>query len=272
MSSHTLNSQLFESLLPKVIELSKNAGKIILQVAEQKVEIQSKDDNTPVTNADLAANYLIISQLSKFKVKFPVLSEESDKMEFCDRKHWQTFWLVDPLDGTQEFINKNGEYSINIALIHQNKAVLGVIYAPVQGVLYYAYTGSGAFKVDALNKPKQIFVQKKRRTPLIVACGNNAPGEEFKKFVKKVGEIEFHAMGSSLKSCLIADGSADIYARLGPTSEWDTAAAQCIVEEAGGHLTDLNRQPLSYNTKESLLNPYFLVFGDKDENWEQYLS
>jgi 3'(2'), 5'-bisphosphate nucleotidase len=275
MPSHHIDtkvdSKLLEILLPQIIELSKNAGKEILQVARESVNIESKEDNTPVTNADIAASLLIVNQLSNLDNKFPVLSEESDKVSFNERQSWKTFWLVDPLDGTQEFINNNGEYSINIALIHNTKAVLGVIYAPVQGVTYYAYEGFGAYKVDALKKPEQICVEKKRRIPLIITCGNNTPGSHFEEFVKKVGEVEFHVMGSSLKSCLVADGSADIYARLGPTSEWDTAAAQCIVEEAGGFLTDLSRKPLKYNTKDSLLNPHFLVFGDNNENWESFL-
>lgn len=267
----TIDNTLLKCLLPQVIELAKQAGKEILEVAEQCVDIDCKLDNTPVTNADLAASHLLVSELSNLEHKFPVLSEESEKIPYSIRKLWKTYWLVDPLDGTREFINNNGEYSINIALIHEHHAVLGVIYAPVQGVIYYAYKGAGAFKIDGLDEAEQIYIQDNRRTPLIVTCGNNEPGNEFENFVKQLGDVAYITMGSSLKSCLVADGSADIYARLGPTSEWDTAAAQCIVEEAGGCLTDVSMHPLTYNTKGSLLNPHFLVFGDKKENWQRFL-
>ncbi|MFK5892697.1 MAG: 3'(2'),5'-bisphosphate nucleotidase CysQ [Pseudomonadota bacterium] len=267
-----IDDVLLRSLLPQVLELVKRAGKKILEVAEQCIDIDCKIDNTPVTNADLAANELIVSELSHLDSKFPVLSEESTKIPFSQRKLWNTYWLVDPLDGTREFINNNGEYSINIALIHEHKAIFGVIYAPVQGVIYYAYKGAGAYKIDGLNKPEQLHVNDQKRCPLIIACGNNQPGDEFEEFVKQLGDVAFIAMGSSLKSCLIADGSADLYARLGPTSEWDTAAAQCIVEEAGGCLTNLKMQPLTYNTKDSLLNPHFLVYGDKNEDWGHFFK
>jgi 3'(2'), 5'-bisphosphate nucleotidase len=268
----TINENLLSSLLPQVIELVKQAGKEILEVAEQCIDIDCKLDSTPVTNADLAANHLIVSGLSNFSSKFPVLSEESTKIPFSQRQAWTTYWLVDPLDGTREFINNNGEYSINIALIHEHEAIFGVIYAPVQGVIYYAYQGAGAYKIDGLDEIQQIHVKNKRRTPLIIACGNHHPGDDFEHFVKQLGEVEFIPMGSSIKSCLVADGSADLYARLGPTSEWDTAAAQIIVEEAGGGLTDVNMQPLTYNTKDSLLNPHFLVFGDENEGWGHFFK
>lgn len=268
----TIDNTLLKLLLPQVIDLAKQAGREILEVAEQCVDIDCKHDNTPVTNADLAASHLLVSKLSHLEHNFPVLSEESEKISYKQRQLWKTYWLVDPLDGTREFINNNGEYSINIALIHEHHAVLGVIYAPVQGVIYYAYKGAGAFKIDSLDEAEQIYVQDVRRTPVIVACGNNQPGDAFQHFVKQLGDVAYIAMGSSLKSCLVADGSADIYARLGPTSEWDTAAAQCIVEEAGGYLTDIKMQALTYNTKDSLLNPHFLVYGDKKEDWQRFLQ
>jgi len=270
--STPIEENLLLNLLPQVIDLAKRAGKEILEVAEECVDIDCKHDNTPVTNADLAASHLIVGELSNFDNHFPVLSEESENIPYAERKLWETYWLVDPLDGTREFINKNGEYSINIALVHKHQAILGVIYAPVQGVIYYAYKGSGAYKIESLNEEEPIYVQKKKRTPLIVACGNNQPGDQFEDFVKKLGDVAYIAMGSSLKSCLVADASADLYARLGPTSEWDTAAAQCIVEEAGGYLTDTKMQALTYNTKDSLLNPHFLVYGDNIEDWARYFN
>ncbi|MFK5985931.1 MAG: 3'(2'),5'-bisphosphate nucleotidase CysQ [Pseudomonadota bacterium] len=267
-----VNDKLLQSLLPQVIDIAWQAGKEILETAEKCININCKKDNTPVTNADLAANKLIVTCLSRLEGNFAIISEESESIAYSQRKLWQTYWLVDPLDGTREFINNNGEYSVNIALIHKHKAILGVIYAPVHGLTYYAYHGLGAYKIDGLNKVQSIHVQTKRRNPIIVTCGNNQPGKDYEDFIKRLGEVEFLAMGSSIKSCLVADGSADIYARLGPTSEWDTAAAQCIVEEAGGYILDSNMKTLYYNTKDSLLNPNFLVFGDKKEDWGKYLS
>ncbi|MBF0264269.1 MAG: 3'(2'),5'-bisphosphate nucleotidase CysQ [Gammaproteobacteria bacterium] len=269
--SFELGRAVLSRLLPDVIDLAKQTGKTIIETEALSVEIQEKSDLTPVTNADLAASKLIEERLISMPGNFPVLSEESENIDFSTRKNWPCYWLVDPLDGTREFINQNGEYSVNIALIYKHEPVLGVIYAPVQGELYYAFQGGGAFKVEGLGSPQLIHVCKQKREPLVVACGNSQPGTEYQKLMKNLGAICFLAMGSSLKSCLIAEGKADLYARLGPTSEWDTAAAQCIVEEAGGRLTDTDLQPLRYNTKESLLNPHFLVYGDKQVNWQQYL-
>lgn len=261
------------SLLPAVIALAKRAGREIIEVSAQTIDVQTKSDHTPVTNADLAASQLIIEGLQAITADLPVLSEESPDLPFSERQSWQRYWLVDPLDGTREFIDNNGEYSINIALIDRHEVILGVIYAPVQGVLYYACKGQGAWKIDHVNAPRAIHVCARARQPLIVTCGNNCHLDpRYEHFIHKLGEVQFFAMGSSLKSCLVADGSADLYARLGPTSEWDTAAAQCIVEEAGGQLTDTSLKPLRYNTRDSLLNPDFLVFGDVTRNWRQYLA
>jgi 3'(2'), 5'-bisphosphate nucleotidase len=166
-----------------------------------------------------------------------VLSEESASLSFEERSSWNSYWLVDPLDGTREFIKRNGEFTVNIALIEDGVAVLSVVYVPVTGVTYLACKGQGAFKQEASER-RAISVRK---------------------------------LGSSLKLCLVAEGVADIYPRLGPTSEWDTAAAQCVVEQAGGFVTGTDMQPLRYNTKDSLLNPFFLVFGDDSRDWSEYL-
>jgi len=266
-----ITPELLKFLLPQVIDLAKLAGKVILEASEQDYKIVAKHDNTPVTCADLAANKSIVDGVGGLTYQFPILSEESADISFTERQQWGTYWLVDPLDGTKEFIKKSGEYSVNIALVHRHSPVLGVIYSPSQDLLYYAIKGGGAFQVSGQSNPENINVCAHRRSPLIITCGNNPPGQSFERFIEKVGEHHLLSMGSSIKSCLVAEGRADIYARLGPTSEWDTAAAQCIVEEAGGCLTDLNLEPLCYNTKDSLLNPHFLVFGDKTENWKKYL-
>lgn len=260
-----------QKLLPGVIEVAKVAGEQILKIYNQDFSVQHKKDRTPVTEADMAAHAVIDDGLEEIAEEFPVLSEESAAISFEDRARWECYWLVDPLDGTREFIKQNGEFTVNIALIDSHRPVLGVIYAPVLSCCYYAAKGLGAFKQED-NKPAMpIHVQKTRRKKVIIAGSRSHRGESLDRFLENIGEYEIFAMGSSLKSCLVAEGKADIYPRLGPTSEWDTAAAQCIVEEAGGFITDTNMQSLPYNTKDSLLNPYFFAFGDNSVNWSDYL-
>jgi len=261
--------------LPEVIQAAKAAGEKILVIYASDYTVTSKSDNTPVTCADLAANELIETRLQKLTSHTPILSEESEYIPYQQRKDWQTYWLVDPLDGTKEFISRTGEFSVNIALIHKHQAIMGIIYSPVKKRTYYAIKGYGAFYQQDNEEPRMIQVSKKRRQRIILAGTRAKFSAEMEGFVKNLSHTihgyEMIKMGSSLKSCLIAEGKADIYARLGPTSEWDTGAAQCIVEEAGGLITDTRMQPIQYNTKESLLNPYFFVFGDKSVNWSNYL-
>ena len=257
--------------LDAVIEISKVAGKKILEVYETDFDVEHKEDKTPLTKADMAAHNVIVESLEKLTPDIPILSEEEAKIPFAKRASWETYWLVDPLDGTREFIKRNGEFTVNIALIHQHESILGVIYVPVSGVCYYASRGHGAYKQLPNCPPNSIQVSSKISNPVNIAGSRSHRGDSLNRFLENVGDYEIISMGSSLKSCLVAEGKADIYPRLGPTSEWDTAAAQCIVEEAGGHLTTLDMQPMRYNTKESLLNPHFLVFGDADEDWAAYL-
>ena len=265
-----LETSVLAQLLPEVLKLALDTGEAILAAEKENITVEYKADATPVTNADLIANQVVVDGLSKMSGNFPIISEESVIPPFQQRKLWSSYWLVDPLDGTKEFIKQNGQYSVNIALIENHQSILGVIYAPVTKTLYYAIRGDGAYRVINNGKAEKLVVCNQRRSPLIVACGNSPPSPGFTQMMKHLGEVDYHHMGSSLKSCLIAEGSADLYARLGPTSEWDTAAAQCIVEEAGGFLVDLNLNPLRYNTKDSLLNSEFLVYGDTDQNWLQY--
>ena len=260
-----------EKLLPDVVTLARQAGERIMDVYQQDFSIVQKKDESPVTEADMAAHAVIDDGLEEIAEEYPVLSEESTSIPFEDRVRWRVYWLVDPLDGTREFIKRNGEFTVNIALINNHQPVLGVIYAPVQGTSYYAAKGMGAYKQQAGKQPVRIQVARQRRDKIIVAGSRSHQTEELKRFLANLPDYKLLSMGSSLKSCLVAEGVADIYARLGPTSEWDTAAAHCIVEEAGGHLTDTNMQTLAYNTKESLLNPHFFVFGDTKMNWASYL-
>jgi 3'(2'), 5'-bisphosphate nucleotidase len=258
-------------MLENVINLAIEAGKRIMEVYETEFDITQKSDNSPLTEADMAAHHTIVEGLIQLTPELPVLSEESADIPFEERSQWQRYWLVDPLDGTREFIKRNGEFTVNIALIDNHESVLGVVYAPVTGVLYYATRGAGAFKKLPDNEAVPIKARKKSSSSTIIAGSRSHRGDSLQNFLAKVGDYEIISMGSSLKSCLVAEGRADIYPRLGPTSEWDTAAAQCVVEEAGGSLTKTDMQPLRYNTKESLLNPHFLVIGDPSYDWSQFL-
>ncbi|MDJ0805669.1 MAG: 3'(2'),5'-bisphosphate nucleotidase CysQ [Gammaproteobacteria bacterium] len=255
-----------------LIELARNAGAAILEIYNTEFNVTDKADKTPLTEADLAAHNIIVSTLEKLTPEIPVLSEESCQIPYETRQAWQRYWLIDPLDGTKEFIKRNGEFTVNIALIEDQQPTLGVIYAPVIDKLYYGVVGDGAWMSEAGADLQPISVVKQRRNPARVAGSRSHAGESLQKFLANLGEYELVSMGSSLKSCLVAEGKADLYPRLGLTSEWDTGAAQAIVEAAGGKLTELDMQPLRYNTKESLLNPYFFVFGDSTVDWSRYLA
>ncbi len=254
-----------------LIEISREAGNAILEIYNTDFDVEKKADQSPLTAADLASHNIIVSALERLTPEIPVLSEESADISFTERSSWQRYWLIDPLDGTREFIKRNGEFTVNIALIENGEPTVGVVYVPVTGVIYYGDRASGAFRQLPDKGREQLSVQSKHRRPVLVAGSRSHAGESLKSYLENLGEHEIISMGSSLKICLVAEGSADIYPRLGPTSEWDTAAAQAVVEAAGGRVTDTQMQPLRYNSKESLLNPYFLVFGDLETDWSQYL-
>lgn len=242
-----------------------------MRIYERGFSVQAKQDNSPLTEADMAAHAAIDDGLEELAAEYPVLSEESADIPFEDRARWGRYWLVDPLDGTREFVKRTPEFTVNIALIDQHEAILGVVYAPALNTAYFAARGLGAYRQHDRQTPERIQVASQCREPVIVASSRSHGSAEVQQFLSKLGSHELLIMGSALKSCLVAEGRADIYPRLGPTSEWDTAAAQCVVEEAGGMVTDTQIKPLRYNTKDSLLNPYFLVFGDKTRDWRRYL-
>lgn len=258
-------------LLETVKAIAVQAGERILEIYESEFAIQHKDDKSPLTEADLAAHRTIVAGLEKLTPHIPVLSEESASIPFAERSRWTRYWLVDPLDGTREFIKRNGEFTVNIALIHDGRVELGVVYVPVMKLAYYACAGGGAYKQADGAAPERIRVRALNNGAVVVVGSRSHSGDSLLRFLDKLGEHELVSMGSALKSCLVAEGKADIYPRLGPTSEWDTAAAQCVVEEAGGRVTGLDMQPLRYNTKDSLLNPHFFVFGDDSRDWSKYL-
>jgi 3'(2'), 5'-bisphosphate nucleotidase len=266
-----------QALINEVIKLSILAGERIMEIYDTDFDVEKKSDNTPLTAADMAAHNTIVDGLSKLTPEIPILSEESASIPFAERSQWQRYWLVDPLDGTREFVKRNGEFTVNIALIDNHESILGVIYTPVSGVTYYAERGAGAFKISASSSApdtanaKRIHSSTKIAERTLIAGSRSHRGDSLEAFLTRVGEYDIISMGSSLKSCLVAEGAADIYPRLGPTSEWDTAAAQCVVEEAGGCIIKTDGQALRYNTKDSLLNPHFLVIGDPDYDWCQFL-
>lgn len=260
------------ALLRQTLAVAIAAGQQIMEVYAREFNVEHKDDRSPLTEADMAAHHAIMAGLQALTPGVPVLSEEEAAIPFAERARWGCYWLVDPLDGTREFIKRNGEFTVNIALIEDHQAVLGVIYVPVSGVSYYACRGGGAFRQAPEGEPVAIRVRPWQGGQITVAGSRSHRDPRFAKFLDQFPEHEIISMGSSLKSCLVAEGKADIYVRLGPTSEWDTAAAQCVVEEAGGRLLDTAMQPLRYNTKESLLNPYFIVCGSGGTDWAQYLA
>jgi 3'(2'), 5'-bisphosphate nucleotidase len=252
-----------------LIRTAREAGDAILEIYRQDFAVYEKEDASPLTEADLASHRIIVDALRQLTPDIPVLSEEDADIPFAERSRWSSYWLIDPLDGTKEFIKKNGEFTVNIALVKEHRACIGVVHVPATGVTFYGETGKGAFRVED-GETVQIHATQPTRAPLRVAGSRSHAGSSLQTFLEKIGEHEIVSMGSSLKLCLVAEGKADIYPRLGPTSEWDTAAAQAIVEAAGGMVTDTGGRPLRYNTKESLLNPHFLVFGDPARDWSSY--
>ena len=265
-----------KSLCDSCVEIAREAGKKILAIYDSEFEIEHKDDNSPLTSADMASHHTIVEALSALTPEIPILSEESAKLPFEERSQWAVYWLVDPLDGTREFIKRNGEFTVNIALIDHHKSILGVIHVPVLDIDYFAYEGGAAFKSEQGGAAQSISVKTTEHNRLVVAGSRSHGSAEMQRYMQNISasytEVDILSMGSSLKFCLVAEGKADIYPRLGLTSEWDTAAAQCIVEQAGGHVTKIDMSTLEYNTKDSLLNPFFFVFGDGQKDWSSFLN
>lgn len=247
-------------LLPQVTGIAREAGDAIMAVYNGPAfEITYKDDRSPLTQADLASHRIIDQGLRNLNPAWPVLSEESEETPYEQRSTWQYYWLVDPLDGTKEFLRRNGEFTVNIALMHNNTPILGVVYAPAIDRMYFAAENVGAFRMDG-DQPTSIQTQAvPGKTFRVVASrSHSSENESFEQFTGGVADYELVSMGSSLKFCLVAEGSADVYPRTGPTMEWDTAAAHAVVEQAGGSVTDLDGNPLQYN-KPILKNPGFVV-------------
>jgi 3'(2'), 5'-bisphosphate nucleotidase len=256
--------------LTTVCALAATAGDRIMDIYGTALGVTEKEDRSPLTAADLASHQAIVAGLKQLTPAIPVLSEESAALPFAERSRWSRFWLIDPLDGTKEFIKRNGEFTVNIALIEGQEPVLGVVQVPVTGLCYFAAQGQGAYRQRPGQSPELIQVCPVPDGPVRVVGSRSHSGPEVAAFLARLGEHRLVSIGSALKCCLVAEGSADVYPRLGLTSEWDTGAAQCVVEEAGGQVVAVTGERLHYN-KESLLNPYFLVFGDSGRDWLGYL-
>jgi 3'(2'), 5'-bisphosphate nucleotidase len=254
-------------LLPGVLKLVDAASAAILEIYAAGSSVELKADDSPITQADRAAHRLLADGLPGLAPGIPVLSEESEAAHAYEmRRGWNTLWLVDPLDGTKEFISRNGEFTVNVALIRDGRPVLGVVAAPAAATTYYAAESSGAFRVANGGPATPIRVRAAGETVVVVGSRSHR-GDSLDGVLAKLGKYELRPMGSALKICLVADGTADFYPRLGPTSEWDTAAAQAVLEIAGGALTTTDGTPLRYNQRDTILNPHFLAFGDRSRRW-----
>ena len=257
----------YKQQLDGIRAIAQDAAQVIMDIYRSSFEVTYKDDRSPLTEADHASHTLIRARLANLKPTLPVLSEESAEEEVRERLTWQQYWLVDPLDGTKEFIKRNGEFTVNIALIKKSRAVMGVVVAPALQLEYSGALGLGAWKRDVAGQIDPISVTRVAQDPVRAVGSRSHSDPELAAYLNRIGPHEFKSMGSSLKICLVAEGKADIYPRLGPTSEWDTAAAQAILESAGGCMIDTSGNVLRYNTKEHLANPHFLAFSDVKRDW-----
>jgi 3'(2'), 5'-bisphosphate nucleotidase len=255
--------------LPDVIAAAKKAGEVLSShfYSAFSHSVTTKSDQSPVTQADIAADKIIVKQLQKINSTIPILTEETAIPDFAVRQTWKTYWLVDPLDGTRGFIKRSPEFCINIALIENHEAIMGVIYAPISQACFYAIKNQGAFFIDPKNNiAHPIQTTKNNEGTLRFLTGyfdQVIQMQDRKKLLEKyLGSVSIQQMNSALKFPHIAQGLADIYVRFGATSEWDSAAGQCILCEAGGSVVDFQGNPLQYNAKSSLINPSFIAIGD----------
>jgi 3'(2'), 5'-bisphosphate nucleotidase len=253
-------------LLLDVTALAREAGRAILEVYASSFSVQEKADSSPLTEADLRSEKLILAGLRRIAPEIPVLSEETGQSAWAVRRNWSHLWVVDPLDGTKEFVQRNGEFTVNIALVDNHRPVLGIVHAPALERDYFACEGIGAFRSDARAAGRPIRVSRRGSGAVRVVGSRSHRGSSLDGFLSRVGAHELVEVGSSLKLCLVAEGSADVYPRLGPTCEWDTAAGQCVLEQAGGQVLKLDGEPLEYN-REDTLNPNFVGFGDAGTDW-----
>ena len=253
------------------VELARRAGDAIMAVYARDFDVEFKGDDSPLTQADLASHHVIVDGLRALAPDIPVLSEEDAGIAWETRRGWARHWLVDPLDGTREFVKKNGEFTVNIALVEDGRPVLGVVYAPVFDYLLHAARGEGAWLRQG-DGDIALRTRTPATAPLRVAASRSHLDERTSAALVRMGDVERHGLGSTQKFCRIAEGRIDVYPRFGPTSEWDTAAAQCVLEEAGGVVLRLDGTPLDYGRKENILNPDFIALGDASLPWRDWLG
>lgn len=261
-------------MLAACVRIAQRAGEAILTVYEEDFDVETKADNSPLTQADLASHRVIVDALRELTPDIPVLSEESTGITDEERLSWSRYWLIDPLDGTKEFVNRNGEFTVNIALIDNHAPVMGVVHVPVHAQTYAGLVGTGAWRQDGGEERQPVSISTRRppaEVPVIVGSRSHA-NPKLEACLAPLGPTELISMGSSLKFCRVAEGVADLYPRLGPTSEWDTAAAQAVVEAAGGQVLEFNGKPLAYNREADILNPWFIVVGDPEAGWMERLD
>ena len=261
-----LNTDINQTL-EQLVDISRRAGLAILEWYDGDMGITQKADDSPLTKADLASHQLIEAELTRLWPEIPVLSEESAVIPWETRQTWKQYWLVDPLDGTKEFINRNGEFTVNIALIRNHEPVIGVVHVPVTDISYFGSRETGAFRQQGGAGATAIQVRQPAAVPAGIVGSRSHANPELADQLNALGPHELISMGSSLKFCRVAEGLADFYPRLGPTCEWDTAAAQAVVEAAGGRVVKIDGTALQYNGKEIYLNPFFFVIGDPGKDW-----
>ena len=257
------------ALAESVASIARAAGREILAVYGRGAAaiVQAKADDSPLTEADLRSQRLIALALAALAPGVPLLSEEAARPAYVERSRWARYWLVDPLDGTREFLSRNGEFTVNVALIEAHTPVLGVVHVPVTDTTYVGIPGEGAWRQVAGGAPQAVHAAGQAADPVRVVGSRSHRGDSLQAFLTRLGRYELKGVGSSLKFCMIAEGSADVYPRLGPTSEWDTAAAHAVVTAAGGTVVRLDGRPLEYNTGDGLLNPFFVAYGDPRRDW-----
>ncbi|MFL6591501.1 MAG: 3'(2'),5'-bisphosphate nucleotidase CysQ [Luteimonas sp.] len=260
-----------ETLREGIIALARDAAARIMAIYDSEFAVEHKDDKSPLTAADMAAHHCIVEGLERLSPQIPVLSEESaEDVPTVVRRQWRQLWLVDPLDGTREFVKRNGEFTVNIALIDEGVPVLAVVQAPATGALWHAVRGAGAFRRDGdIDVP--LAARSPAAAPLRVAASRSHADPRTSALMQRIGDVEAVPLGSSLKFCRIAEGGMDLYPRFGPTSEWDTAAGQCVLEAAGGAVIDLKGRALRYNRRDTILNGEFIALGDPALPWQQWL-
>ncbi len=271
-----------QALLAAVTGIAKRAGEEILNVYHRSGDIasQAKGDDSPLTEADTRANALIARELQRLTPAIPLLSEESTLPPYALRQNWSEYWLIDPLDGTKEFINRNDEFTVNIALVRDGVPVLGVVHAPALAMTWTGLLGSGAWKQEGEGSLRAIVTAsmpaESRSGKIRVVASRRHGGEALQSMLdtltQQFSEVALVNMGSSLKICILAEGGADLYPRLAPTSEWDTAAAQAVLCAAGGKVCRTDFSALRYNSKDDILNPSFLAMGDAAYDWPRLLE